>query len=121
MFKKLVMFSSIVLLASLIICVGAYAYNAYCSGRYVQSSNTYEISGAMNNYGLTNGMYVVHAMVAQAITRANSYTSVQFYRSATSKGSASNGATAHAYVHGYDANDQYRQKSDNMTLPPLNP
>lgn len=116
MSKKLVMFSSIVLLASLI-SFAAYAYNAYCSWSLLVPTNELTMNASMNNHGLINGMYTVYAKVTQPITRSSNYHTQQFSKSVASKGSASNGGTSYAYVHGYDAIGQYCQASDSATYP----
>ncbi|MDE0185401.1 MAG: hypothetical protein OXP71_08065 [Candidatus Poribacteria bacterium] len=115
MFKKLVMFSSIVLLASLVICFAAYAYNAYCSKTIKQSSLT--MRGAMNNHNLTNGMYVIYAKVTNPITQANNFGNQQYSRSVASTGSISNGGYSNAFVYGYDASGQYQSASDSESHP----
>ncbi len=115
--KRLVMLSSLLVLTTFIICVSVYAYNAYCSKSV--SNNKLEIKSSMNNTGLDNGYYSVHARVGPppGTTLKNPYGNQDISLSLKASGSISQYGYGSAYVDGINVVNTFCSKFDSVTHP----
>lgn len=105
---------SIFLVLTLIVCVSVYAFNA--SAYKNVSKGMLFITGSMNNHGLDNGYFSVHARIAPpGTTVSRSYGPQNYNHAVTAIGSASLGGYASAYVDGYDSNQTFHSRYDSET------
>ena len=107
------------LLTSLIICIGVYAYDAYCTVDYFPNKNAAALWSSMNAENLENGMYVLHVNFITPDTAADSFgDGTGLWRSIGSVSSSSNTGYATAYINGHDTgNGNYCEKDDDAYWP----
>ena len=104
-FKKIQRFvtlSSFLVLTTFIVCVSVYAISAHCPKGKVKK-NALTMKASMNNYGVDDGQYVLHARVnPPGVTARRNYTTQNLSLSVSAVGSKSIGGYASAYVDGTD-------------------
>ena len=110
--KALVMFSSFLVLTTLIVCVSVYAYNAYCTADIDACS----ASASANNYGLVDGGYDVYAEVGDNENNdGGAFADGELISTSVSASEADceeGDGFAVATIHGTDFEDRFYVKRD---------
>ena len=115
--KTLVTFSSLFVLAILVICASVYAYNAYCTA----SESACRATASVNNFGLVEGSYTVSARVDQVVRGDHdSFADGEpISLSAIAKVPAGEDCvegSAYASVSGFDAQDRPHHTDDSASF-----
>ena len=107
--------SSFLVLATLIVCVSVYAYNAYCTANVDKCKAT----ASVNNYALFDGSYSLYARVdSESDSDHDDFADDRVSTSVVvdrEDGTCSSGS-AYASVSGFDAQGRPHRKSDSASF-----
>lgn len=116
--KRLVTLSSFLVLTTFIVCVTVYAIDAHCPKGKV-TGGSLKMRATMNNHGVDNGQYVLHARVnAPGVTARRNYKKESLSLGVDATGSKSIGGYASAYVDGTDpTTDKFYSRYHDRSYP----
>lgn len=108
--KASVMLSSSIVISIIFVCVGTYAFNAFCTANEASCRAT----ASVNGWGLVNGNYSVRARVDDTVDQdGGSFANGNnLSDSAVVDVDSCSSGSAYASVSGYDANGKFHSKVD---------